>query len=420
MTAEGDLRSAAQAFLSAVAEKAKAKLGPSPVRQQVATWMVPKQGGSASSTQSKRTVFDVAGVSSLFQRESRRGFPEQDELVRQLVAAGIPEEDIYFGFLYALITHWLQVPSPFSTDDLPSDLLDDFVVAALEGRVTTTSRDVIALLQLPDGAASIGDNAEIRPVSSQELWQWGDVKRPVAGINDFDRMPSEGWTILEIRQAHELRSARHPGSIESLRTTALLALVLGSPGHFRLTSVGATTTYRLGAVGSPTFGLSTTDFNTLQAEPYVLDSSMTQRIRDAWPRLNKIVRTSDYLRFPAQQLMDGGRRDRPEEAILDYSMGLEALLTRSADTELKYCFSLRGAHVLGWQGEGRQDHLRDLRALYDLRSKIVHGGKRPPQLELKDMRSTGAEALRKVWWWFFDRGVSHEEATRLIDERVLS
>ncbi|UCC16403.1 MAG: hypothetical protein JSU58_08540 [Dehalococcoidales bacterium] len=71
--------------------------------------------------------------------------------------------------------------------------------------------------------------------------------------------------------------------------------------------------------------------------------------------------------------MDGARRVRLEDAIIDYSIGLESLLTAGIRDELKYRFALRGSIVLNWEGGNRKESLKLLQDLYDTRSMIVHG-----------------------------------------------
>jgi hypothetical protein len=126
-----------------------------------------------------------------------------------------------------------------------------------------------------------------------------------------------------------------------------------------------------------------------------------------------------YLRLPAQRLVDGGGRDRLEDAIIDYAIGLEALLTAGITDELRYRFALRGTTVLTWDGGDKRKVFEELRDFYDVRSSIVHGGK-VTQTELRNARSQGEKALRDIWWWYFARGASGlKEATSVIDSRIL-
>jgi len=113
-----------------------------------------------------------------------------------------------------------------------------------------------------------------------------------------------------------------------------------------------------------------------------------------------------YLRRPAQRLLEGGFRDRPEDAVLDYSIGLEILLLAGLNDELSYRFALRGATVLSWETGHKKPFFDNLKNFYKLRSSIVHGSAEIKFPEHEDDRPLGDDYLRKIWWWFFNNGFS--------------
>lgn len=67
-----------------------------------------------------------------------------------------------------------------------------------------------------------------------------------------------------------------------------------------------------------------------------------------------------------------------ESGFLDFAIALEAALLGSPTTELRYKFSLYGALFLEDQFDPRHTFER-LKKIYDVRSKLVHGGRVKPQ-----------------------------------------
>ena len=115
---------------------------------------------------------------------------------------------------------------------------------------------------------------------------------------------------------------------------------------------------------------------------------------------------------------------RPDDAIVDYAIGLEALLLFGIHAELGYRFALRGATVLTWERPWMQSDKAEvfsgLRDLYDVRSRIVHGRK-VDRSKLAHIRSFGELALRDIWWWYYEKRNRGLDATvSMIDKRILA
>lgn len=97
----------------------------------------------------------------------------------------------------------------------------------------------------------------------------------------------------------------------------------------------------------------------------------------------------------------GLRKDR-EYSFIDCVIGLEALLsTESERTELSYKFRVRGSVLLSKQRQERKELIDKLKRLYDLRSRLVHGG-RVSSNNLETSLPFAEYALRKVWRSFFE------------------
>jgi hypothetical protein len=70
-----------------------------------------------------------------------------------------------------------------------------------------------------------------------------------------------------------------------------------------------------------------------------------------------------------------GERLREDDRLIDYWIGLEALLSPNNEGELRFRVSLRLASILGKDANDRADIYRDTKASYDLRSATVHGSR---------------------------------------------
>jgi len=130
-----------------------------------------------------------------------------------------------------------------------------------------------------------------------------------------------------------------------------------------------------------------------------------------------------YLQVPIRRLRMAGTRAEKEDALVDYVVGLEALLgTDDEKTEIGYRFRIRGSVLLAKRRKDRQVHIRRLRELYDLRSRIVHG--RTVSKDQLDLALPAAEsALRTVWRWYFTkhaRRKNNRAGIEEIDKKLVS
>ena len=120
-----------------------------------------------------------------------------------------------------------------------------------------------------------------------------------------------------------------------------------------------------------------------------------------------------------RRLVDGLGRTRPDDKIVDYAIGLEALLLHGTQGELSYRFALRGATVLKEVGEDKKQAHQDLKDFYNARSKIVHGGS-VKHLNLRAQSENGERMLRQIWMWYAEQGLTLKSATEKIDRRILA
>ena len=99
------------------------------------------------------------------------------------------------------------------------------------------------------------------------------------------------------------------------------------------------------------------------------------------------------------RFMSGVARDNDVDAVLDFTIALEALLlpydpdTRRGD--LSYRFRMHGAHHLDEDAADRRVLFRRLRDIYDMRSRLVHGGKYPEKGEIRMIRENAHDLARR-------------------------
>jgi hypothetical protein len=424
MASRETVAEAALQFLEVVAKAAEAELGRQPERIQRSEWMVHTSPSGMSSKLFERKVFNSLAVSMMYQISlMRNDFPQQKRLTELLITAGIPREEIPYGFILPLLHHWLDLPDPFAFEKRPiSRVLEEFCDAVIDKSILTSSRDAILPLELACSSVSLKEGVSIRPVYESELWELGDVGKflpslPFSGM--LGNMPSEDWKILDIQMQHTLERVHPPRVIEIIRGAALTSLSLVSPGHLQIFDLGRKANYGMGSVGIVRGGGPTPREIGRWGGRYTIDNEVAQRLKDAWHGISRIM-TSDrhHLRIPAQRLVDGGSRYREDDAIIDYAIGLEALLMKGISTELSYRFALRGATVLTWNGGDRGESFNQLRDFYDVRSNIVHGSHLDAS-KLRNARSSGERALRDIWWWFFNSKESLSEGMSKVDQRIL-
>ena len=150
-----------------------------------------------------------------------------------------------------------------------------------------------------------------------------------------------------------------------------------------------------------------------------IEQTARQQLQELWSSVKGIMLSSShYLSLPLRRLIDGLTRTRDDDRIVDYAIGLEALLLKGdkEQGELSYRFRLRGAMVLAETGEDRHKAFQDLKDFYDARSAIVHGDS---VSKLNLLAGNGEQMLRKIWKWHLDQGLTRQGAIARIDRRIL-
>ena len=106
------------------------------------------------------------------------------------------------------------------------------------------------------------------------------------------------------------------------------------------------------------------------------------------------------FRIALDRLSFGMERYRLEDRIIDYMVALEALYLPNADQELSLRLALRLARTLSRTRVRRTEMFVAVRAMYDARSRIVHGERPRPNVISRERVAALEEVVRqslKVW-----------------------
>jgi|GEM_PF-1901602 hypothetical protein len=371
----------------------------------------------------EREVFNWFGVGAFYQTQMiDNEFPEQSELHAAMLAVGIEAQWIRFGFLVPLVYAWCELPDPLDlAHSTAEELLDTFADAVVEHKSTTTYRDALVYVDLCGEPLVLEQGISLRPISEDELYELSQGKFPAEPYT-IQFSPSDKWSILEIKIDHSFEDPGISGSVHSMREAIISGLVLAGVGGFILLPLGMETNFGTNTLGSSFYwSRLPREFGPqLPLLPSTLSSGTRETIVEMWPRVKEImIPGSDYLALPLRRLVDGLGRTRLDDRIVDYSIGLEALLTNAVPDELSYRFALRGAIIRGETGHDRHQAFQEFKDLYGARSKIVHGGS-TVKLDLRTLAANGETLLRHVWNWYFGQGMTLRGATARIDRQILS
>lgn len=272
--------------------------------------------------------------------------------------------------------------------------------------------------------ATICNGIIIRRISKEELWELGDhtnIQNNLIYLHQY--YPSDKWNILDVKLSQD--GAKPSMEMYELVDALLVLLRLSASGGLKLFDLGLKFNYGSpGTIRSHLFPMNIMG----SGKAYSLDAILIERLQNYWPQIRSIMESkSHFLRLPARRLLDGGLRKEQSDAILDYSIGLESLLTNETSSELSYRLALRGATILSWNGRNKKEYYENLIKFYKIRSSIVHGSyiSEKRKKELKDAYENGERYLREIFWWFLterfiDPKKGIKEGTDIVDNRILN
>ncbi len=130
----------------------------------------------------------------------------------------------------------------------------------------------------------------------------------------------------------------------------------------------------------------------------MLDDDTVAVINDVYGQLKRIGRVGpNYggLSFALRRFNLAFSRNAEEDRLIDLVTSLDSVLGSGAQTELKYRISLRAAALLAEDGYDPALVQRHLQVIYDIRSSVVHTGKRIQDCD-KDLKKLKMQSAGEV------------------------
>lgn len=256
----------------------------------------------------------------------------------------------------------------------------------------------------------------LRPISAKELRRFGMGETFSPYSSHYQQViPRDDWWIAVV-------CGTGPKGSPSAHNQAS---VLGSRllECFPLFHAGALRAFEISSAKKGPFGLSITGRGTRWTQlgtgesSYELSTQDIRELRRFWRDYRSDAPGRDhYLGLSARRLKTGVERSALEDALVDFVIGLESLLSKPGEqTEIRYRFAVRGAALLAKTRNERYDRFKELQAVYDLRSSVVHG-RRVEQERLQMLTKVAEESLREVWRSYFDHHRDASNADGPIDE----
>ena len=144
----------------------------------------------------------------------------------------------------------------------------------------------------------------------------------------------------------------------------------------------------------------------LPGPPKSLAAEAEQRLR---PTYHRYLAFKDDKSFSLalRRFSQAQERRQPEDRLLDYWIGLEALFSPGT-AELRYRISLRVANFVGRSEShgNRREIFEQLKRSYDARSKVAHGGEAPDLEATADVTGRHLRSALEAW---IDPEVPHED-----------
>ena len=277
----------ARLYLEAVADEARKKLGVTLKRLERRVCNIRTGPGQWRQNTMERRVVDTGPILRMCESPLGGMVPLGMKLEEALTGAGIPTGLIKRWYLKALVAHWLNLPTPFAFEEKSiSHLLKEFAQAVIDGTVITKSRDAFASFELAAGALPLQEGVCIRPISEEELWEFGaEDSFPIK--SGHITIPSDDWAIFHIEiERNRDDNITAQKQINAIRQAVLPALVLASKGQFTFVPLAMTTTFGTAALGRMLMGgAAPREIGHFRPDGYVVDEVAARRLRIAYKRI---------------------------------------------------------------------------------------------------------------------------------------
>ncbi len=126
----------------------------------------------------------------------------------------------------------------------------------------------------------------------------------------------------------------------------------------------------------------------LRGSPYLFTEDETQAFSEFWPVYQKCRQVKrNRIEIALRRMNFAYERARPEDKLMDYLIGFEALLLKKEEKqELAYRLALRGSILLADKPDERIRIFSELKTAYNERSNIVHGGQPKEYLNVSNTK----------------------------------
>lgn len=242
----------------------------------------------------------------------------------------------------------------------------------------------------------------VRPITEDELMVLGreDWKYGLFTTRPSPLQPRSDWWICELRLKNPRGTAEGWNAANDVEANLGFALRAFKGGRLRLGLATKQVTGVFGRAGRILGGRL--EAISTQSNPYTLSSGEIKKLQRFWHKIIALLdKDSHYLQIPIRRLRTAGTRHEKEDALVDYVVGLEALLGKADErTELNFRFKVRGAVLLADRRPDRKAWMQTLNGLYNLRSRIVHG-QAVGAGQLDAALPVAEDTLRHVWHWYF-------------------
>jgi Apea-like HEPN len=221
------------------------------------------------------------------------------------------------------------------------------------------------------GVATVG-NVAIRQLTEQQMSRWLMESRSL--LSPLVTPPEVLLEIRSSRPRHVSKSTDFHGLAESVLTSFQLHGYSLAGGMFYVQEDPQWLGGRIG---------TTINLPQVTGGSLLLDHDGLRRIVATSKQIARFTRRTSHSpgKLALERFASGVARRDPDDALVDFTVALEALLLPYDDEtkhgELSYRFRMHGAHYLAASGAERTKVASELRDIYNFRSRIVHGGRYP-------------------------------------------
>jgi hypothetical protein len=305
----------------------------------------------------------------------------------------------------AIVEYIRSLPSAEAPD---SELANRIVLEALNlasaNHIKVTSYLPVVGIQGEQDELESGD-ITVRKLTPAERGRWLENLYPSVVQSNFEKFPFANLSfislpthMIEVAVKSRRMDQPNPGSFHKSALCAffLHGYPLAGPGRM---------TYYTSPRWMSSFGPMGTPIQ-LCPSPYGNKELTGESLDEIAQTFNKLRgynldQPANSRDLALHRFLLGSTRESPVDALLDYAIALECFLlpydpaTRHSD--LSYRFRLNGAHYVGTSAQDRKIIWKQLKDLYDLRSRLVHGSQYPAQTEIETSRNTVRDLSTKAF-----------------------